>query len=152
MNTAYIDKQIQDFIDEFEPILHKKNPSSKDQNDDCMEVTFALSRQLYYDDFAEELGHKSDIRFLYGYKENNNRNTSFVCFPKPSAERLCVCYIDSSQYGAIDEFHVAFFDSLEAMFIHLRTDLFNLFVMKRRDYPFTIFESLSPNQLVAEFF
>ena len=57
---------------------------------------------------------------LYAYKELDGSGYRIVAYTMPYQDEMYIVFVDSQQYGIVDEMHVAFFESLDVMFGWLR--------------------------------
>lgn len=83
-------------------------------------VTVPMLHQHMADDFLKELTNFFDVNILYAYKEHDGSIYKIVAYTMPYHDEMYIVFVDSQQYGIVDEMHVAFFESLDVMFGWLR--------------------------------
>ena len=83
-------------------------------------VTVPMLHQHMADDFLKELTNFLDVNILYAYKELDGSIYRIVAYTMPYHDEMYIVFVDSHQYGIVDEMHVAFFESLDVMFSWLR--------------------------------
>lgn len=83
-------------------------------------VTVPMLHQHMADDFLKELTNFLDVNILYAYKELNGSSYRIVAYTMPYHDEMYIVFVDSQQYGIVEEMHVAFFESLDVMFWWLR--------------------------------
>lgn len=83
-------------------------------------VTVQMLHQYMADDFLKELTNFLDVNILYAYKEHDGSIYRIVAYAMPYHDEMYIVFVDSQQYGIVDEMHVAFFESLDVMFGWLR--------------------------------
>jgi hypothetical protein len=83
-------------------------------------VTVPMLHQHMADDFLKELTNFLDVNILYAYKELDGSIYRIVAYTMPYHDEMYIVFVDSQQYGIVDEMHVAFFESLDVMFGWLR--------------------------------
>ena len=100
-------------------IFHCDNLHMKITND-IGTVTVPMLHQHMADDFLKELTNFLDVNILYAYKELNGSSYRIVAYTMPYHDEMYIVFVDSQQYGIVEEMHVAFFESLDVMFWWLR--------------------------------
>ncbi len=83
-------------------------------------VTVPMLHQHMADDFLKELTNFLDVNILYAYKGLGDSSYRIVAYTMPYHDEMYIVFVDSHQYGIVDEMHVAFFESLDVMFSWLR--------------------------------
>ena len=83
-------------------------------------VTVPMLHQHMADDFLKELTNFLDVNILYAYKELDGSSYRIVAYTMPYHDEMYIVFVDSQQYGIVEEMHVAFFESLDVMFSWLR--------------------------------
>lgn len=83
-------------------------------------VTVQMLHQHMADDILKELTNFLDVNILYAYKERDGSIYRIVAYTMPYHDEMYIVFVDSQQYGIVDEMHVAFFESLDVMFGWLR--------------------------------
>ena len=91
-------------------------------NNNIGTVTVPMLRQHLADDFLKELTNLLDVNILYQYKEPNDSNYRIVAYTMPYSDEMYIVFVQSQQYGIVEEIHFAFFDSLDEMFGFLRKE------------------------------
>ena len=74
------------------------------------------------DDIITELTRFLDVNILYAYKTHDGSTYKMVAYTMPYDDEMYVVFVDSEQYGIVEEIHIAFFESLNVMFDWLRND------------------------------
>lgn len=100
-------------------IFHCDNLHMKITND-IGTVTVPMLHQHMADDFLKELTNFLDVNILYAYKELDGSIYRIVAYTMPYHDEMYIVFVDSQQYGIVEEMHVAFFESLDVMFWWLR--------------------------------
>lgn len=83
-------------------------------------VTIPMHHQHMADDFLKELTRFLDVNILYAYRKLDGSDYRIVAYTMPYHDEMYIVFVDSQQYGIVDEIHVAFFESLDVMFSWLR--------------------------------
>ncbi len=95
-------------------------------------VTVPMLHQHMADDFLEELTNFLDVNILYAYKGRDGSSYRIVAYTMPYHDEMYIVFVDSQQYGIVDEMHVAFFESLDIMFSWLRKGYDDLLAKERQ--------------------
>ena len=91
-------------------------------SNDIGSVTIPMQQQQMADDIITELTRFLDVNILYAYKTHDGSTYKMVAYTMPYDDEMYVVFVDSEQYGIVEEIHIAFFESLNVMFDWLRND------------------------------
>lgn len=83
-------------------------------------VTIPMHHQHMADDFLKELTRFLDVNILYAYRKLDGSDYRIVAYTMPYHDEMYIVFLNSQQYGIVEEMHVVFFESLEVMFSWLR--------------------------------
>ena len=86
-------------------------------------VTIPLTRQEMIDDLIDLLVSKLLLQVLYLYSDKAGNNFQAIAYSMPYQDEMYVVRIASRQCGIIDDIHVDFYASIEAVFTFLKQEL-----------------------------
>lgn len=97
--------------------------------DDGGLVTIPLKDQQLVDDFIEEIVKYIELKVLYAYEDEEGQHYKVVTYSRPFADEMFILFVESHEYGLIDDVQVIFYESIDRMFIELGRSLAS---MKRK--------------------
>ena len=89
---------------------------------DYAEVVWKTKQQVMAEDLTDSLEKKLDAHIMYASKEDDGKVVKVEAYSTPVENNMYVIYLSSNQHVVVDSMTVAFFDSLEIMYYHLRKD------------------------------
>ena len=123
VNNSIIDNSnaLREKINEISPGIIQENMQELLPRRNCTDTQFLLTRQYMIDDLADLLEENHLVNILYARRTKEKRCYEAIAYSMPCDGEMYVIKIFSKMYGATDTLLISFYQSLDIMFLDLRT-------------------------------
>lgn len=95
------------------PVLnHRKN---------CTDTVLFLNKQIMIDDLSDLLDNNNIVNILYARRSRNKKHYEAIAYSMPYDGEMFVIKLQSTIYGAVDRLNVSCYQSLDVMFLDIRS-------------------------------
>lgn len=91
------------------------------QRRNCTDTVFFLNKQYMMDDFSDLLDKNNIVNILYARRSKDKKHYEAVAYSMPYDGEMFVIKLQSAMYGVIDRMTISCYQSLDLMFLDIRT-------------------------------